>query len=157
VPVASAGSSARTGPGDGAAYVNERHGWSIVVPPGWDVREAPDGCCVALEREGAIAEVLVSPSGGLTLEELQAEKMAFFRTWSGTDDHRSEIVPLPAGDAVMVTFRTSTNPDVGPGIFVHYAIPRGDTQFVISVRGREDDRALVAEAEQLAESLAIRD
>jgi len=146
-----------TAPSAPTVYVNETQGWSIVVPPGWEV-EAQDDCCVALHRDGVIAEVLVSPSGGLTLKELQAQKVAFLGTWPGTDDLRSEIVRLPAGDAVRATLRTTTNPDTGPGIFVLYAIEAGgDTQYVISVRGPQDDSQLLADAESLAESFAILD
>jgi len=137
-------------------YVNETQGWSIVIPPGWDVA-AQDACCFALHRDGVIAEVLVSPSGGLTLEQLRAEKVAFLGTWAGTDDLRSEIVRLPAGDAIRATLQTTTNPDTGPGIFVHYAIAEGDTQYVISARGPQDDSQLLADAEALAESIAILD
>lgn len=144
-------------PSPPTVYVNETQGWSIVVPPGWEV-VAQDDCCFALHRDGVIAEVLVSPSGGLTLEQLQAEKVAFLGTWPGTDDLRSEIVRLPAGDAVRATLRTTTNPDTGPGIFVLYAIEAGgDTQYVISVRGPQDDSQLLADAESLAESFAILD
>jgi hypothetical protein len=57
-----------------------------------------------------IAEVLVSASGGLTLKELQAQKVAFLGTWPDTDGLRSEIVRLPAGDAVRAALRTTTNP-----------------------------------------------
>lgn len=145
-------------PSPPTVYVNETQGWSIVVPPGWEVLVAQDDCCFALHRDGVIAEVLVSPSGGLTLEQLQAEKVAFLGTWPGTDDLRSEIVRLPAGDAVRATLRTTTNPDTGPGIFVLYAIEAGgDTQYVISVRGPQDDSQLLADAESLAESFAILD
>ncbi len=155
--VATASPAQTAAPSSPTVYVSETHGWSVVVPRGWEV-VAQNDCCVALHRAGVTAEILVSPSGGLTIEQLQAEKVAFLGTWPGTNDLRSEIVRLPAGDAVRATLRTTTNPDAGPGIFVLYAIEAGgDTQYVISVRGPQDDSELLADAETLAESFVILD
>lgn len=138
-----------------AVYVNEARGWSIVVPPGWEVAANSVGD-TALTRDQVIAEILVSPASGLTLEQLEAQKVDELSAWPGVDAVEAQIVRLPAGEAVRVSLET-TNPNAEPGIFVLYVIEEGERQYVISVRGPQDDGDLLADAEAFAESFALTD
>jgi hypothetical protein len=147
-PVQSTASNAPT------VHVNETEGWSIVVPPGWEIVAQRD-CCVALHRDGVIAEVLVAPSSGLTLEALEAQKVDDLSTWPGVVGIESDFVSLPAGDAVRVTVASEL--DTGSQVFDLHVIEQGDTQYLISVRGPQGDSQLLADAESLAESFAILD
>ena len=136
-----------------AIHVNEANGWSIVVPPGWEVAANSVGD-TALSREGAIAEILVFPASGLKLQQLQAQRVGELSAWPGVEAVEGQIVRLPAGEAVRTSLVT-TSPNVEPIVFVSYAIEQGERQYVISVRGPQDDRELLQEAEALAESFAI--
>lgn len=138
-----------------AVYVSEAQEWTFVVPPGWEV-VAQRECCLALQRAKQIAEVLVSPASGLTLEQLAGQTVEDLSAWPGADDVEAELVRLPAGDAVRVTLRT-TNPDTEPGVFVLYVTEERDRRYAISVRGPQDNGELLADAEALAESFAILD
>jgi len=139
-----------------AVYVNEAQGWSIGVPPGWEV-EANSVGDTALTRDQVMAEILVSPASGLTLERLQAQKVDELSAWSGVDGVEAQIVRLPAGEAVRVALETATNPNAEPDVFVFYVIEEGERQYVISVRGPQDDGDLLADAEAFAESFALTD
>lgn len=136
-------------------HVSEAQGWSIVVPPGWEVAVETDSG-TALIRDDAIAEILVSPSSGLTLEQLEAQKVVELSAWPGADEVEAQFVRLPAGEALSVTLET-IGPNTEPGIFVLYVIEEGERQYAISVRGPQDDGDLLADAEALAESFAIID
>lgn len=138
-----------------AVYLNEAQGWSIVVPPGWEVAVNRD-TGTALTRDEAIAEILVSPASGLTLEQLEAQKVDELGAWPGADAVEAQIVRLPAGEALRVTLET-ISPNTKPGIFVLYVIEEHERQYVISVRGFQDDGDLLADAEAFAESFAITD
>ena len=138
-----------------AVYVNEARGWSIVVPPGWEVAANSVGD-TAVFRDQVIAEILVSPASGLTLEQLEAQRVDELSAWPGVDAVEAQIVRLPAGEAVRVSLET-TNPNAEPGIFVLYVIEEGERQYVISVRGPQDDGDLLADAEAFAESFALTD
>ena len=141
--------------GSAGLLVNDAQGWSIVVPTGWKVvANGPSG--TALTRNEAIGEIFVGPSSGLSLDELQARNVdEVTRSWQGViGDIESDFVSLPAGDALRLTFETGLETD-SPGIFTSYVIEEGDTQYVISVRGSQDDDDLLAAAEALAESFAI--
>jgi hypothetical protein len=139
-------------PGD--VYVNEARGWSIVVPTGWELMENSIGD-VALTRDQVIAEILVFPASGLTLEQLQAQKQDDLSAWQGAGLPEAQIVRIPAGEAVNITMEIA-HPNGNPGVFVLYVIEKGEWQYVISLRGPQDDRVL-ADAEALAESFAIID
>lgn len=138
-------------------YVNEVHGWSLVVPPGWEVITNPEGFA-ALIGDQMTGEILVGPASGMTLEQLQAEREAFLRTWPGMDAVEGEIVRLPVGEAVRTTLEM-THPDGEPEVFVWHAIEEGEWQYVILVRGRgpQDDGDLLGVAEAFAESFALID
>jgi len=138
---------------EGELYVNEAQGWSVTVPAGWEV--VGTGESAAFVKDGLIAEVLVSPSSGLTLQELETQKVEFLSNWQGMVDIESELVRLPAGEAVWVTLESSVPDVVGQTTFTMYAIEEGDTQFVISVRALDDRERVLAAAEALAESFAI--
>ena len=137
-----------------AVYVNEAQGWSIVVPPGWEVAANSEGD-TALTRDQVTAEILVSPASGLTIEQLEAQKVEELSAWPGVDGVEAQIVRLPAGEAVRASLETTTN--AGPGILVFYWIEEGERQYVISIRGLQDDGDLLADAEALAESFALID
>ena len=136
-------------------YVNQVHGWSIVVPPGWEVMENGIGD-TALTRDQVIVEILVLPATGLSLEELGAQRAEELGEWPGAGSVETELVRLPAGQAVRNTMEM-VHPNGELGIFVAYLIQEGERQYVISTRGPLDDGALVADAEALAESFAIND
>ena len=137
-----------------AVYVNEAQGWSIVVPPGWEVAANSEGD-TALTRDQVTAEILASPASGLTIEQLEAQKVEELSAWPGVDGVEAQIVRLPAGEAVRASLETTTN--AGPGILVFYWIEEGERQYVISIRGLQDDGDLLADAEALAESFALID
>lgn len=149
-----------TGASPRDVYVNEAGGWSIVVPPGWDVAANREGD-TALTRDQVIAEILVFPASGLTLEQLEAQKVDDLSAWPGAEVVQAQIVRVPAGEAVSVTLEIiHPNSEPGifePGIFVLYVIEEGERQYVISVRGPQDDGDLLQDAEALAESFAIID
>jgi hypothetical protein len=142
-------------PSGGELHANAAQGWSIRLPTGWDVVAESDSG-TALTRSEAIAEILVAPSTGLTFEELAAQKLDELSTWAGAADITSELVRLPAADALRVTMATEVATD-SPGMFVMYVLEEGDTQYVISVRGPQDTDDLLADVEFLAESFAILD
>ena len=137
-----------------AVYVNEAQGWSIVVPPGWEVAANSEGD-TALTRDQVTAEILVSPASGLTIEQLEAQKVEELSAWPGVDGVEAQIVRLPAGEAVRASLETTTN--AGPGVLVFYWVEEGERQYVISIRGLQDDGDLLADAEALAESFALID
>ena len=83
---------------EGQLYVNEAQGWSVLVPAGWEVVGTDDSAGFA--ADGLIAEILVSPSSGLTLQELEAQKVDLLSNWQGLESIESELVRLPAGEAV---------------------------------------------------------
>lgn len=144
-----------TGASPRDVYVNEARGWSIVVPPGWEVvANREEG--MALTRDQVIAEILVFPASGLTLEQLEAQKVDDLSAWPGAEVVQAQIVRVPAGEAVSVTMEI-IHPNSEPGIFVLYVIEEGERQYVISVRGPQDDGGLLQDAEALAESFAIID
>lgn len=163
VPSSSASTAASASPSPEATteasphgvYVNEAMGWSIVVPPGWEVTTNSTGD-TAVTRDQVIAEILVSPASGMTLEQLAAQRMADLRTWPGMDAVEGEIVRLPVGDAVRTTLEM-THPDGEQAVFVSYAIEQGGRQYVISVRGPQDDGDLLVDAEAFASSFALTD
>ena len=137
-----------------AVYVNEAQGWSIVVPPGWEVAANSEGD-TALTRDQVTAEILASPASGLTIEQLEAQKVEELSAWPGVDGVEAQIVRLPAGEAVRASLETTTN--AGPGVLVFYWVEEGERQYVISIRGLQDDGDLLADAEALAESFALID
>lgn len=136
--------------------MNEAQGWSIVVPTGWEV-VADSAHGTALHREQVIAEILLAPSSGLSFEELEAQKVRDLRTWPEGEAIESESVDLPAGDALRVTLGTTELGSSPASAFILYVIEKGDTQYVISVRGPHTKDDLLTEAEALAESFAILD
>ncbi len=145
------------GPSPGDRHENVAGGWSIVVPTGWEiVAETGDGNA-ALSRNDAIAEILVGSSSDLSLEELEAQKVEeISRVWTGASGIESSLVHLPAGDAVRVIFETAGPPGTDTrGIFILYVIEEADTQYVISVRRTPAIDGLLADAEAIAESLAV--
>ena len=141
----------------GQLYVNEAQGWSVVVPAGWEL-VAENEPWMALSGDDAIAEIGVLPSSGLTLRELEAQKVdELLSSWSGVDAIESDLVRLPAGQAVRVTLE-STSPDINsPVTFTLYLIEEGGSQYAISVRGPQDRAKVIAAGEALAESFAILD
>ena len=142
-------------PADAGRYVSQGGGWSAVVPSGWEVgpETSTDAAFVA---RGGIAEVLVQPATAQPLEELAAQRINdISMNWEGAEDIESEIVPLPAGDAVRIAFSTASSANAVAGSVTFYVLEAGDTQYVLSVRGTDRDLATIAEA--LAESLRIRD
>ena len=143
-------------PGAGELHVGSGELWSIVVPTGWEV-VAENDSSTALSRGQAIAEILVAPSSGLTLEKLEAQEVSYLSTWPGTGEIESDVVRLPAGDAVRVTMAT-TETAAGPrNGFILYVIEEGDTRYAISVRGPHNTDELLTEADALVESFAILD
>lgn len=138
-----------------AIYVNETNGWSIVVPTGWEVATNSVGDTL-LSRDQVIAEILVSPASGMTLEQLQAQRVGELRGWPGMDAVEAHIVRLPVGEAVRATLEM-THPNGERAVFVSYAIEERERQYVISVRGPQDDGDLLEDAEAIAESFAITD
>ena len=136
--------------------MNEAQGWSVVLPVGWEV-VAQNDQWAAVSPEDTIAEILVGPSSGLTLRELEAQKVdELIASWPGLDDIESDVVRLPAGEALNVTLE-STNAEVGVVVFTMYLIEQGDRQYVISVRAPDDRDKVLAAADVLAESFAILD
>ena len=135
-------------------YVSERGGWSIVVPDGWELLPGPDQVGASLSRDQAIAEILVSPGRGLTIEDLQEDQVQFLSSWPGAHDVESQIVSLPVGAAVRGSLET-TDPSAGPYVFISHLIERGEWLYGISVRGPKDAGDLHAAANALAESFAI--
>jgi hypothetical protein len=134
-------------------YVHQAGGWSIVLPAGWEVVNENDTNAAFIDGN-VIAEVLVGPSSGLALEELLAQRVdEITEGWQGAGEVQSDIVQLPAGDALYLTFpfgiETSSR-----GVFVLYTIERGDKQYAISVRGPD---VPLAEVEALVESFVILD
>lgn len=138
-----------------ARYVSEAGGWSIAVPPGWELMSSY-GEDIALTRAGAIAEVLVSPSWGLGLEQLKARTMQDLSAWPGAVDVEAEVVRLPAGEAVWATLKMSSL-EHGPLVFILYRMDDLDHLYAISVRGPGDGADLLPTAKALAESFAIND
>ena len=134
-------------------YVSQGGGWSVVVPSRWEVvAKAETGG--AFVGHGGIAEILIQPATGLALEKLAERQVKNIRSnWEGADEIESEIVQLPAGNAVRIAFATASNPDVGRLNVYFYFLELGDTQYVLSVRGGDRDLATIAAA--LAESLRI--
>ena len=148
---------ATAGISPGTVYSSEAFGWSVVLPPGWQVAgDRPNG--TALARGDAIAEVLVGPASGLPLEDLMTHKVAETKRIFGVDEVVSEIVRLPAGEALQLTFpiRAADGTDRG-GTFILYLIEVGDTQYVVSVRSPEHVDGLLADATALAESFDVSD
>ena len=94
---------------------------------------------------------------GLTLEELEAQKVGDLSWWPGAVEIESDFVQLPAGDAVRVTMATTETPTGPRNGFILYVIEEGDTQYVTSVRGPHDTDELLTEAEALAVSFVILD
>ena len=135
--------------------MSESGGWSIAIPAGWDVVSQTDGS-VALSGTGGIAEVLVSPSWGLSLEELGARTVEDLSAWPGVVDVETELVRLPAGDAVRATIESST-PESEPTIFTLYAMDDEAGHYAISVRGLRGGADWAAVANAIAESFAIHD
>ena len=136
----------------GDLYVSSSGLWSIVVPPGWKL-EAELESAAAFTRGNTIAEVLVSPSSGLTSEELEAEVLDFLSTWPGAADVESDFVRLPAGEALRATMVFGGPP--GPrSRFISYTLLEAETRYVVSVRGRDNGNLLTA-AEALAESFSV--
>lgn len=136
-------------------YVNEAQGWSIGVPTGWSV-VAQNATGAALSGGEAFAEILLASATGLTLEQREAQRVTEISTWPGVDEIESDIVSLPAGEAIRLIFETGVAPDP-PARFIFYVFEEGDTQFVMSVRGPKDIDDLPAVAEGLAESFAVLD
>jgi len=142
-------------PSPQGTYVNEAYGWSIVVPDGWRLEANLEGN-VMLSRPQVIAEVLASPASGLTLEQLEAQRLDELRGWPGMNAVESEIVRLPVGEAVR-TVLEMTHPNGERAVLVTYAVEEGDHQYVISVRGPLNDEDLLDDAEAFAESFAVPD
>lgn len=136
-------------------YMSESGGWSIALPPGWELASSYDGN-IALSRAGAVAEVMVSPSWGLGLEQLKARTVQDLSAWPGAIDVEAEVVRLPAGEAVWATLEMSS-PEHGPFVFILYAMDDVDHHYAISVRGPGDGADLLPIAKALAESFAIND
>ena len=137
-----------------ARYVSEAGGWSIAVPPGWEV-VFPEGMFAA-SGGGAIAEVLVSDSWGLTLEQLKTRTLEDLSAWPEAVEVETELVRLPAGDAVWAALEMN-GPEHGPAFFILYRMDDGDGLYAISVRGPGDGADLLPIAKALAESFAIND
>ena len=135
-------------------FVSESEGWSIAVPPGWEV-VSPNGMFAA-SGGGAIAEVLVSSSWGLTLEQLETRTLEDLSAWPEAVEVEAELVRLPAGDAVWAALEMN-GPEHGPAVFILYRMDDGDRLYAISVRGPGDGADLVPIAKALAESFAIDD
>ncbi|HET6745303.1 MAG TPA: hypothetical protein VFH90_05555 [Candidatus Limnocylindria bacterium] len=135
--------------------MNEAQGWSIGVPTGWSV-VAQNATGAALSGGEAFAEILLASATGLTLEQREAQRVTEISTWPGVDEIESDIVSLPAGEAIRLIFETGVAPDP-PARFIFYVFEEGDTQFVMSVRGPKDIDDLPAVAEGLAESFAVLD
>lgn len=115
--------------------------------PQWDV---------AASGGGAIAEVLVGPSWGLTVEELETRTLEDLSAWPEAVEVEAELVRLPAGDAVWAALDMN-GPEHGPAVFVLYRIDNGDRLYAISVRGPGGPADLLPIAEALAESFIIND
>lgn len=135
-------------------YVSEAGGWSIVVPDGWELETSPDQQGAVLFRDQAIAEILLTPARGMTIEQLQAQQVEFLSAWPGAHDVESEIVRLLAGEAVRGSLRT-TDPNLGPYVFISHVIKKGEWVYGISVRGPQSAGDLQGAAKALAESFAI--
>ena len=135
-------------------FVSESEGWSITVPPGWEV-VSPNGMFAAIAG-GAIAEVLVSPSWGVTLEQLETRTLEDLSAWPEAVEVEAELVRLPAGDAVWAALEMN-GPEHGPAVFILYRMDDGDRLYAISVRGPGDGADLLPIAKALAESFAISD
>jgi hypothetical protein len=137
-------------------YVNEAQGWSIGLPDGWDV-QAENATGAILAGEDGFLEMLLAPATGLTPERREERRLAeVSSTWPGVDEIESDVVALPAGEAVRLTFETGVAPDP-PAWFIFYVFEEGDTQYVMSVRGPKDNDDLPAIALAMAESFAILD
>ena len=137
-------------------YVNEGQGWSIGVPAGWNVGPENATGAVVGGVDGFV-EILLAPATGLTLEQREAQRVAEVSTWPGVGEIESDVVSLPAGEAVRLVFETGLAPNAPPAWFIFYVFEEGDTQYVMSVRGPKDNDELPAVAETLAESFAILD
>ena len=135
-------------------FVSESEGWSIAVPPGWEV-VSPNGMFAA-SGGGAIAEVLVSSSWGLTLEQLETRTLEDLSAWPEAVNVETELVRLPAGNAVWAALEMN-GPEHGPAVFILYRMDDGDRLYAISVRGPRDGADLLPIAQALAESFAIDD
>ena len=140
---------------DGQLYVNEAGGWSVVVPAGWELGVGNDDAAF-VTSDDYIGEIFVAPSSGLTLAELEVRKVdELLSTWPGIQDIESDLVRLPAGDALRITFE-STSPDTNSrNALASYIIEHNDRQYVISVRGPYDRDQVLAAAEALATSFAL--
>lgn len=133
-------------------YVSESDGWSIALPAGWEA-VSPNGM-FASSGGGAIAEVLVGPSWGLTVEELETRTLEDLGAWPEAVQVEAELVRLPAGDAVLAALEMN-GPEHGPAVFILYRIDDGDRLYAISVRGPGDGADLLPIAEALAESFVV--
>jgi hypothetical protein len=155
-PTAAASDAASLAPSPTASvaaglYVNEAGGWSIMLPAEWEVA-SENGSDAFLIRDDMIAEVLVGPSTGQTLQELEAEKVEHLSTWSGAGNIESDIVRLPAGEAIKVSIKWAN--EIDSGVFILHMIEKGDRQYAISVRGPE---VSAADVEALVQSFVILD
>jgi hypothetical protein len=137
-------------------YVNEAQGWSIEMPTGWNVL-VENATGAALGGDDGFVEILLAPASGLTLEQREAQRVAEVNTWPGAAEIESDVVSLPAGEAVRLIFETELPPNAPPAWFIFYVFEEGETQYVMSVRGPKDNDELPAVAEALAESFAILD
>lgn len=136
-------------------YVNEAQGWSLAMPDGWDVGPETDTGAFLSGDEGYV-EILLAPATGLTPEQREAQRVAHIRSTWGVDEIESDVVSLPAGEAVRLMFETGEAQ--GPAAwYIFYVFEEGDTQYVMSVRDSKDNDELRAIAEALAESFAILD
>jgi hypothetical protein len=139
-------------------HVYQAQRWSVALPTGWEVVAENESGAALAHGDGGVAEILVAPATGLTMEDLQAQRVEeISSTWPGVGEIESDIVQLPAGDALRVTFETELNPGDLRGVFHLYVLEQGDNQYVISVRGSADNDDLRRVAEALAQSFAILD
>jgi len=136
-------------------YVNEAQGWSIGMPDGWEALHETDSGAILGGDEGFV-EILLAPATGLTPEQREAQRVADISSSWGVDEIDSEVVSLPAGEAVRLMFEmgTASHPRAW---YIFYVFEEGDTQYVMSVRDSKDNDELRAMAEALADSFAILD
>jgi hypothetical protein len=100
--------------------------------------------------------VLVLPSGGMSLDTLERLNLAQMQTLPGlTGEIEAERVHPPAGEALYLTYGIADD-SVGSRLHQYVFVADG-RQIWMTVTGREGDARLEAEARAMAESIEILD
>ncbi len=115
---------------------------------------------IAFREEGLLTEsasnlnVLILPSGGMSLDALESLNIAQIQTLPAFGGEiESERVELPAGEAVYLTY-TLADGETGARIHQYLFVAEGN-QYWLTVTGRDGDPTLEADARAMAQSLEI--